>query len=678
MSSIPTRPLPLIRPWLALFLMIFVIFGRQSAPARVDTRQYPVTPFQIIERKGEVGFETEYYTEKQSRDGGDTIKFNHSYFQEYVQYQVRGYSYHPRFLDFRAKIKLGMTQQNYSREGSNDDDDGSSNESLYGYDIFLNFLKEHPLSVSVYANRDRRAVLQLFTDRQMVETENYGMNMNWKRGPFPMDISVGRHEFREWGFDSETESRTDFFQWNIRNNIGERVNSEIRYRYQDYEQDFEIDGPNIDTSRRTELKSHDLSFNNTVYFDQKRRSYLNSYLRYFEQTGTQELENLYWQERLNMQLTERLRTYILGSYLQNKFEESDVETYTAEAGIEHRLFESLEEHFDVHWRRTEFDETEETVYGATGRLNYRKRTGWGYLTSGVGLTVDEYERTGQSGDQRIFDEPITMSLNFTSFLAQNNVERSSIVVTDINNQTIYTEGFDYIIEERDGRTGLRLLAGGLLNDGDSVLVDYDVDIESDLQYTSFDQNFYIRHDFERVIPNLAVYYRYRDLSTSGAPEEANVLEYTSHLAGFTYRWKDLTWTEEAEQYESNFSAYDQLKSQLDGNHHVWRSVRAGWNVGYLMIDYDNEVEDPRGDSSDILYASAHVNGRVKRNGFWELTARARDEQGRTEETLWGVLARVGLRWRQVRIEAGARVEEQERFDSTRERVHGYFSIAREF
>lgn len=663
---------------MVMILMIPLIASRRAAPARVDTREYPVTPFQILERKGEVGFETEYYTEKQSRDGGDTIKLKHRYFEEYIQYQVRGYSYHPRFLDFRAIIKIGMTQQHFSREGSNEDDSDDSNEELYGYDIFLNFLKEHPFSFAVYANRDRRAVLQLFTDRQMIETENYGILMNWKRGPFPMDIAAGRHEFRQWGFDSESESRTDFFQWNIRNQIGERVNSELRYRYQDYEEDFELDGPTISSERHTELKSHDLSFNNTIYFDQKRRSFLNSYARYFDQTGTQDLTNYYWQERLQLQLTERLRSYVLGTYLRNEFEDSEVETYTAETGIDHRLFESLEEHFDVHWRRTEFDSIEETVYGATGRLNYRKRTGWGYLTSGYGLTVDQFERTGGGGNQRILDEAHTLSINFTTFLNQTNIQRDTIVVTDINNLTRYTEGFDYIVEERDGQTGLRILAGGLLSEGDSVLVDYEVDLETDLEYTSIDQNFYIRHDFERIIPNLAVYYRWRDLSTSGAPDEANVLEYTSHLAGFMYRWKDLTWTEEYEDYESNFSVYDQFKSQLEGNHNLWRSVRAGWNVGYLMIDYNNEVEDPNGDYSDIFYASANVNGRIHRYGFWELTARARDEQGRTEETLWGVLARVGVNWRKVRIEAGARVEEQERFDSKRDRMHLYFSIAREF
>ncbi|GAB4321332.1 MAG: hypothetical protein Kow0059_16010 [Candidatus Sumerlaeia bacterium] len=662
--------------WSALALLMSA--PPAPAPAREDTRAMPIAPLRILERGGEIGFETQYYRETQSRDDGDTLRFTHNYFEEYLMYRLRGYVYHPRFLDFRARVKLGLTQQRFSREGALDNDTGRSNETLTGFDIYLNFLKEHPLSVALYANRERRAVLQLFTDRQMVETENYGATLNWKKGPFPMDIAVGRHQFREWGFESESESRTDFFQWVVRNQIGERVRSELRYRWQDYEQDFAARGPLIDIRRRTELTSHDVSFNNIVYLDGKKKSSLNSFLRYFQQDGTQEQESFYWLERLQLQHTPRLRTYYQASYLQNSFQDSSVDTWTAEAGIEHKLYESLDEHLDIHWRRTDFDSTKEDVYGVTGRLNYRKITAWGLLTAGYGLTVDQYQRTGPSGGQDVIDEPLTLSFNFTAFLSQTDVKSGSITVTDPTGLITYIEGFDYLVEERDGRTGLRLLPGGRLNEGDSVLVDYEVDFDSSLEYVAVDQNFFIRHDFERIVPRLALYYRWRDLSTSGAPDDARILEYTSHLFGLAYRWKDLTWTEEFEKYESNFSSYDQLKSQIEGSHRLWHSVRAGWNVGYLMIDYDDGDGDPRGDSSDILYAGANLNGRIKRTGFWELTARARRETGRTEETLLGLLARVGGRWRKVRFEAGVRVEEHERFDSTRDRLHVYMSIAREF
>ena len=96
-----------------------------------------------------------------------------------------------------------------------------------------------------------------------------------------------------------------------------------------------------------------------------------------------------------------------------------------------------------------------------------------------------------------------------------------------------------------------------------------------------------------------------------------------------------------------------------------------------MVEYDDTVTDPRGDDSDIWYASANLNGTIRHNGFWEFQVRARDESGRNEDTLIGILGKLGLRWRQVTMEVGGKFESQDRYDNELDQFHFYFQIVRE-
>ncbi|MFH0794315.1 MAG: hypothetical protein V2A74_09825 [bacterium] len=663
-------------------LLVTGLSGSLCAFARVDTQDYPIAPFRLTHTSGEVGFEFDYLSESQSHEGGDKVSFSNRSFQEYLLYRLRGYVYHPRFLDFSARVKVGFLQQQIQRSDSGDGGfkGGNSNTFLDSYDLYMTFLKEHPLSISIYANRDRRAVLQLFTDRLLIESENEGLIVNWKKNPFPMDISIGRSRFKERGVESRSDAEMRFFQWVIRNEVGQWMNSELRYRFQDYQQNFQASTAIFDLERQTNYKSHDLSFYNTIYLDENRSRFLNSNLRYFRQTGTQQLENFYWLERLQLQHTPNFRTYYLASFARNIFEQTTIDTYRAEVGLEHRLYQSLDSHLDVHWRNTKFDGSEEEEKGVTGRLNYRKHTPWGYLTAGYGRTLNRYDRSGSSGTRTILDESVTLQSGLTTFLSNPGVVATSIRVTDLTGLIPYTENFDYTVETQGNRTGLRILAGGLINDGDTVLVDYEIEFISDISYVSDDQDFYVRYDIEKYLEGLSLYYRWHDLSAHDVPDVADlsILVFTDEIVGFNYNWRQLTWTEEYEKYRSNFGNYNQLRSQIEGNHHINQHLKWGWHAGLLMVEYDNEQEDPRGDKSKMVFAGTTLAGSFRNNGFWELEARARKETGRTEETALGVLGKIGMRWRKLRLEAGGRVEQFDRFNSKRDRIHAFFQIAREF
>ena len=196
-------------PWL-LCLSVVLAMGR---PARAFDELMPPDYLRpgdwlvVTDSGGEVGVEADYLRESQKSDGSGTARFRNRSLEEYVEYRLNGYSYHPRFLTFRTRLRLGMLQQRIERSGLGGTDDAtdSSNTFLREYDVYLKFLKEHPVSVDLFARRDYDVVRQLFSDRISLESEDWGGFVHSKRGPVPMDFSFRQNRLWQEGVRSRSE-----------------------------------------------------------------------------------------------------------------------------------------------------------------------------------------------------------------------------------------------------------------------------------------------------------------------------------------------------------------------------------------------------------------------------------------------------------------------------------------
>lgn len=680
-------------PWVLLHLCLLAIPA--SAQSLYSEDDSPVTPLRITDRGGELGLEFDYLGETQKFGQSKPLKFSNASFEEYLQYYINGYIYHPSVVDFRTQFKIGMLQQ-MIESPSNDlggNRKSSSNTFLREYDFFLSFFKNSPLLLDLYARREHDVVRQLFTDRIFVDNETIGGDIGWRKGAFPMSLSIRQNKSWEQGFDSQTQSTAKILDYTVRNAWSNRMRTELRYRYQDYEQNFDLRNPrfNTNTNRKSHFTSNDVSLDNMLFLTSNHESYLQSYLRLFSETGDQEIRNFSWHERLQFQHTPNLRSYYLLNYLRNQARQSVIETYQTEAGIDHRLFKSLNTHFDTHWKEVDYPQASNSLggvtgradsyTGVTGRADYRKHTPWGNLTSGYAVTVDDVQLTGRSGIRSVLDEALTLIPTIPQFLANNNVILGSILITDVGGLTTYAEGFDYEVDRRGARTGIRLLLGGRITEGATVLVDYTFQSPTDINYISTAQSFNVRYDFERYLRGLSLYYRWHNLEAGGSQNNADLanLAMTDRLLGASYAWRWLTWTEEFERFTSVSTGYDQLRSQIEGRHLLTGSTQWMWNVGALQTQYTAKTGGLNGlNHSEALYASTGFRGSMLGSGHWELEGSGRRETGVTDELLLGFLGQVGMKWRQLNFSAGARIEQRDEFNTSRNRVNVFFQVSRKF
>jgi hypothetical protein len=72
-----------------------------------------------------------------------------------------------------------------------------------------------------------------------------------------------------------------------------------------------------------------------------------------------------------------------------------------------------------------------------------------------------------------------------------------------------------------------------------------------------------------------------------------------------------------------------------------------------------------------------VSGRIRQLGYWSLEGRARREEGLIDETIVGLIGKLGLHWRKMKLEMGARAEQREREDNERDRYQCFLQVSRQ-
>ncbi len=660
-----------------LLTMLFALLGFSLAATEAwgqrgrNRQEYPIRTFATTEVEGEFGMEYHYFGDTIRRTESGRTRFSNHYFQQYLLGRARGYGYHPEFIDYTAELKMGLSQQWLSHSSPFTDSRSSRDlDTLLGYNLRAEILKEKPVSGTVTASRDERILMGLFLDRHRTVTDSYSGTVRWRTRTTNMDLTARRTETETFGFRSSGTTVSDMLLYNFRHNLGRRVRTDVRYRVQSFDRRFTARTHTGDVTRETDQLSHDLNVSNRIAFDELQRMVLRTNFRLHDRQGTRDLRTYFFQQRLQYRADRLFRPYATYSILRNEYDFGSSETYRGEAGFDGDLFESLAYHFNLHAQRTDRDGFTEDRYGPTLRLNYRKLTPWGLLTAGYAHTLDQVKRSGMAATSQIIGESIVVRVAFPTFLSEPNVIIPSIRVTATDGVTVFQEGFDYRVVTVGGRTGIQVLPGGLLADGTRVLVDYQVELVGDESYIADDQSYHVRHDFDRVARGLSLYARRNTFRARNvdSPVELNVVEYTNQMVGLRQEWRDFAYTSEYEMYDDDLGGYDQWRNQLEGNHDLGRRVRWGWRAGVTRTDFDTDFGDRRDRRETFTFAGTHLNGPIARDGYWRLEGRVLKHTGRTERTTSGIVGRIGYQFRRLNVEGGARVEHHDVADTRQDRL----------
>jgi hypothetical protein len=599
-----------------VFLTLSAIF-LAGCNVTVGGKQRPIVRHEKIQ--GELEFVAEKRTDEQGISENKR-KSEITVFEERVRLKTKGDVYHPDLLFYNALLGLGLAQQDLHSDLETDRQD----ESLNDYDVSVQLLRGKSYPSSFFANKSEELIPRQFLGSLRTERRNRGASISLKSRDWPMMFQYTASETKQDGLSSIErdffERDDERFRYSASHNFGEF--SHLAFDFDRALVSQRSIGASIDTDTDRYTISHDLIFGS----DEQHR--LDSFFNYIDQSGTFNLENKQLDERLRLQHSDDLLTNYELRLIDSRRDNYNNKEIRGMAGFEHRLYESLVTTGTLFASKTEVETTDGIQtsgdikqQGGTLAFNYRKTNPWGILfsTYTAGLT----KLTGNTGGI-VTDEPHTVNEPFPVILNRTNIDISSIVVTDSTGLYTYTLGDDYTIEEIGDQVQLDIIIPGTsppnIIDGQEILVDYKVFIESDRQEDTLRQNFTIR---ERLNNGVSLYYAHRRQSQDISSEAIRIIpdEYTVNTIGTDYTNKGLFLL--AEYSKEDSTQIPSISKKIQGNY-SW-PINSDTNFNITALNQWLHFSEPDKRDVTLFRTGAEIFSRLTNEYSISARVNYRDE-----------------------------------------------------
>lgn len=505
---------------------------------------------------------------QESKVGSGNRRAKESIFEENVALETEGFVYHPNLLEFSAAGLFGLIQQSFREDFQDTYRQGGSDGTTTEYDIRGDFLKEKEYPGSVYARQSRTLSPRAFRSSVDTTTNSYGLIWQYLDQKLPAKFLLSHHDVKLEPLDPDEldgRQKNTTYRFDIAYNFSDDHHVALTYNHESVsEEPFYLD-----------YDSDEVTLSHHIAFGDRQRHTLDSEIDYLKQSGSLAIEQIRWREILRMTHTDTLRSRLRldardrtrgSQYGLPPIEERG---YFLTGLLEHRLYESLVTQANAFLHSQEYGTGAEIdEYGAGLGFDYRKRTPWGLLQAGYDVGIEREERGG--GNQRVerIDESHTFRDPEPVTLREPGIDAGSILITASDRLTVYLLGQDYRVRDLVDRVEIERIPSGRIADGETVLIDYIVNLGGDFTLDTVRQDFSIRHDFETAFGlTIAPYYRLRWQHQSITPRSATAAlpeDITGHLVGAEFRYGSFR----------GYGEYEDLDSSID----PYRAVR--WNGTY--------------------------------------------------------------------------------------------------
>ncbi|MBK9121088.1 MAG: hypothetical protein IPM18_16015 [Phycisphaerales bacterium] len=484
-------------------------------------------------------------------------------FEETLGVATRGALLDERFALFDIAVRGGLSQDYFAETGRwparRDHDDGG----LFEYDLNLTLFPRGKVSATAYAQRLDSRVPRAFQPSLDRTRERYGTVLTLNDRVVSMRFSF-EHEWEELRsrtgspYDDEQRGR-DTFRYEATWNLDRNQQLEFRYEYDDRSERYAGTRTRFDTYR------HYLTLNHLLRFGRDNRSSWENLLRLQDESGDLSRDTAEASSRLRLQWTDQFSTDFRAQWLRDAFQDLEAETWRGEVGAAYRFSEALTASAQLYGLQQQQNANADlSEWGAVADLSYSQKNDWGRFSANVSYNHASIQT--RNGDRRgiVIAEAVSMRDPQASYLAKQNVDHFSLVVTDASRTRTYLRGRDYVALRIGRFTALRRLATGAIADRETVLVSYVYEVYRDyaLDRDRFDVRIQQAFDF-----GLTPYY-------AGSLQEERITE-----RGFL-------------RYEPR----DVNRHRLGATYR-----RSGWSAGF-EYEYNDDSIDP--------YQALHANGDV--------------------------------------------------------------------
>ena len=583
---------------LSMLVIIFFSPVHSHAKIRLPFRLFPslktLWMFHpvIYGYTGEAGVEF-VYEKDENKTGGSGLDTSNKETAFTLEFKAGGYSYHPRFLIFLARVLGRYLWEEYK---SNDREKSESYDKL-DYEFRAALLPEHPYNAEVYTLKHTTFIRRTIESGYRPVLTEKGLILNYEKRPILLsatyvDSSLDENDANDTQVDTETwRYNATFFKGPLH----------LFWTYTTYDSydtftliDGQLDSYALEGRVRWKGVRWTSRLNKSRFIQE---SPINPYLRD---------DLMIWTEEVSMDLNWNLRTFAEfrhyeDTQLTGEFEGFpeqlfDTMTNSASLNINHRLFESLFTTYTLNHVYSKVNMGVSENLTNTIMFDYRKRIPGGLLTAGLHYMRDIAEARGTP---TIVNEEhiVRMFERFQLNREGVNSTTISIQIVDENNHRapleedihyfIYPIGNTFEIQLVDVPPGFQKpdafatykLLISYETEGDYKLRSEEVGYRTGLQLFGGLFQPYFEHTLYQQKVLEGIY--------SGGPEDAtrNTVGVASQLG----RWSGFV---EYTDYTSRYRPYNQKKMQLIYERLIGRSARFHTKLYYQNTSYNRAELSP--------------------------------------------------------------------------------------
>jgi hypothetical protein len=558
-----------------LFLLLIKFNGLAQEPI------YSLGLWKISDFSGNIKLNGHYrFLDTKSESINETQ--NSLFYSGGIALKTNNYIWHPNFLllEIGGEYNPGSSIDNYVVTP-----DRAETRSVEKLDIKATLFSNKPISLTTYVNLNKGFINREDLVDIRSNGKNWGTILSSQNKIIPFSLSY------RWQESDQMEIQTGrkFYQ--------ERTNYQGNFSksFSVYDKsDFVIlSNRNIYktySSIPTENNINSLRLSNRFFFDKSGGSNFSSNIVMLDQRGINNFNRTTVNERISIKLLKNLDFFGLYNLNKNKYEISESDQYSISGNISHQLYLSLKTSVFYEYSNHKHSSYNNINNRAGINFNYTKKIPAGILNINYGYVNAKNQSLSSSNNIQVYDEQKILVDGQIIFLNNANIDLNTIIVKDNTGTIIYTEDIDYILIESNNFIEIQRFPGGQINDGDIVLVDYNVNGAGSYKYDANNNNFSIRILlFERL---LKLYYKgsFQNYTNVEKTDFMILKHFNQNAVGVVVNYKFLSSGVEYEEYKSNINPYNSFNSYLNIQQQFKKfliSVNANYKQ-YLLLENKEE------------------------------------------------------------------------------------------
>lgn len=489
----------------------------------------------------------------------------------------QGYLYHPALLSFNLKFspEFAHNFKKYSENSTEHKTEHNTENFNFrpNYQTNATILEKKPYSLNFYSQHLEGQAWASYTGLTQTVSDSYGADLQLNNNILPTTIGFSKSSSEQHGYNL---LKSDWEELHLMTRHRGKKTGESNLSAT-YSENRQTTGQNLNS-----IKTFNSILGNQLVFADEDQIRLSSNLQYnYQDTSSNRTNSFFINEQLTWQHDPKLKSQYLYSYRQVNSDNSSNYWHSANANLNHTLYENLFTVAGISGVINETDGGGQDTGSWMFSTDYRRKLGsWGNIGLTAGIT-DQYNfRTGGVAQVLVHDEPHTLRSGSDTYLVQADVESSSIVVTNSAGSVIYLKNIDYRIDQTGSSTRISRLPLGSITEGQLVLISYSYKRSSAYNDRLFTHQYGASLE---LLSLLSLSYRYLQTDQSvlsGLPPD-RLTNSKIHLA--TARI-DTQWGESSFVYEDTVNTSDLSYTRWEGAQTL-RLRYSNWLFGNLRGYY---------------------------------------------------------------------------------------------